>query len=92
MSSEILGWNRKSTEEERELAASCGAEEEALMRRTLPGIPHEQYRVLIMREVAKVKNPTTKDYAVAKSKVDRALVEQNMGIIIPAARPGRVTR
>lgn len=83
-------------EEERELARSCGAEEEALMRRTLNGIPHEDYRVLVVAAASKLakdpKNPTTRDYALAKGKIDDELVSRGLSVVVPAARPGRVTR
>ena len=59
---------------------------------TVPGIPHADYRVLVMRAVGKLsQNPTTKDYAIAKALVDRELGQRGIGIVIPAARPGRRT-
>lgn len=90
-------------EEDRELAGSCGAEQEAfsrqalgsptLMTKTLPGIPHEQYRVLVMTAALRLsKQPTTRDYAIAKSQVDKLLVARGLGVIIPSARPSRITR
>ncbi len=83
-------------EEERELAHSCGAEEDALMRRTLNGIPHNDYRVLVVAQARKLakdpRNPTTRDYAQAKAKIDNALVAQGLSVVVPRARPGRVTR
>jgi len=83
-------------EEERELARSCGAEEDALMRRTLNGIPHNDYRVLVVAAARKLaknpRNPTTRDYALAKTKIDDELVRRGLSVVVPHARPGRVTR
>jgi len=85
-------------EEDRELARSCGAEQEAferqsLMAKTLPGIPHTQYRVLVMGAALKLSsNPTTRHFAIAKSQVDKMLVARGLGVIIPNAKPPRVTR
>jgi hypothetical protein len=80
-------------EEARELARSCGAEESALMRRTMTGIPHTDYRVLVVTAAHRLSpNPTTKHYAKAKTAVDAALVARGLGVVIPDARPGRVTR
>ena len=88
--------NDELGEEARELAASCGAEEAALMRRTLNGIPHSDYRVLVVAAARKLakdpKNPTTKDFVVAKTQIDNELVARGLSVIIPRARPGRVTR
>lgn len=92
MTTEIMGGCRCG-EEEIELARSCGAEAISLLGRVMPGIPHEDYRVLVMKTaLAKNSQPTTKDFAVAKARVDRVLVDKGIGISIPAARPGRVTR
>ena len=101
MKHEICGYTVR--EEDRELARSCGAEQEAfsrqalgsptLMTKTLPGIPHEQYRVLVMAAALKLsKDPTTKDFALAKSQVDKMLVARGIGVVIPNAKPPRVTR
>jgi hypothetical protein len=80
--------NAGASEEERAYRAECGD----VLARTLPGIPHSEYRVLVMRQVAKLSpKPTTKDFAVAKAIVDFDLKRQGLGIVIPAARPGRRT-
>jgi hypothetical protein len=42
--------------------------------------------------LSKSLTPSTKDFAIAKARVDRVLVDKGIGISIPAARPGRVTR
>jgi hypothetical protein len=77
-----------SCEEDVALGDACGA----VLDRTVPGIPHADYRVLVMRTVMKFSsNPSTKDFAVAKAMVDRELKQKGIGIIIPAARPGRRT-
>lgn len=92
MKTEIMG-SCHCGEEELELARSCGAEAMSFLGRTLPGIPHEDYRVLVMTAaLAKNKQPSTRDFAVAKARVDKVLVDRGIGISIPAARPGRVTR
>jgi hypothetical protein len=98
MRKEIMGDCRCGSEEERELALSCGAEESSFMGRILPGIPHEDYRVLVTIAALKKaraqgqKAPSTKDFASAKMRVDNLLVDRGIGISIPSARPGRVTR
>ena len=78
MITEIMGYCHCG-EEEMELARSCGAEATSLLGRMLQGIPHDDYRVLVMT-------------ALANARVDRVLVDRGIGISIPAARPGRVTR
>ena len=89
--------------DERELAHACGAAERAyrarlgarsIMTRTLPGIPHEDYRLLVTAAAMRLSNnqPTTRHYASAKSIVDKSLVRRGIGIVIPSAKPGRVTR
>ena len=72
---------------------ACGSDA-SLMSRTLPGIPHEDYRLLVTAAAMRLSNgkPTTKHYAGAKSLVDRSLVNRGIGIVIPSAKPGRVTR
>lgn len=80
-------------DEERELAASCGDAGITFLRKTIPGIPHEDYRVLVLQKALKANpRPTTKDFARAQLEVDRALSKSGLGIVIPGARPGRVTR
>jgi hypothetical protein len=92
MKTEIMG-SCHCGEEDLELARSCGAEAMSFLGRVMPGIPHEDYRVLVMTTALKKnRNPTTKDFALAKARVDRVLVDKGLGISIPAARTGRVTR
>jgi hypothetical protein len=87
--------------DEREIAHSCGSAERAyrarlgqtLMTRTLPGIPHEDYRVLVMTTAfRRSSRPTTRDLALAKAQVDKMLVDRGLGVVIPHSKPGRVTR
>jgi hypothetical protein len=88
--------------DEMEISRSCGSAErayrarlngDALMTRTLPGIPHEDYRLMIMKMARKISTaPTTKDFALAKAQVDKQLVDRGLGVVIPHAKPGRVTR
>lgn len=72
--------------------------ERSILGKTLPGIPHEDYRVLVTAAALKLarargtQTPGTLDYARAKATVDAALVARGIGIVIPKARPGRVTR
>ena len=87
---EIMGTSKGSREESRIL--SCG--DDMVMTKVLPGIPHEDYRVLVTAAAMRLSNgqPATKHYAVAKKVVDRSLVNRGIGIVIPSAKPGRVTR
>ena len=88
--------------DDEEIACSCGSVERAylarlhgdsLMTRTLPGIPHEDYRLLVMKAALKLSpSPTTKEFAIAKARVDKELVDRGLGVVIPHAKPGRVTR
>jgi hypothetical protein len=87
---EIVGRAHEPGEEERAYDAECGSV--GLLDTTLPGLRHEDYRVLVMKETLKhSSNPTTKDFALAKIAVDQALKERGIGIIIPAAKPVRRT-
>ena len=88
---EIMGRSRGAREEARVL--SCG-DDTSLMSRTLPGIPHQDYRLLITAAAMKLSNgkPSTRHYANAKSLVDKSLVSRGIGIVIPRAKPGRITR
>ena len=71
---------------------TLGEQALSVLGRVLPGIPHEDYRVLVMATALnRNPRPTTKDFAIAKARVDRMLVHKGIGISIPAARPGRVT-
>jgi hypothetical protein len=87
---EIVRSVRGADEEERAYEEACGVG--SVFDKAQPGIPHQDYRVLIMQTVARLsKNPTTKDFALAKATVDRELAKQGVGIVIPAARPSRRT-
>jgi len=92
---EISGASWGSRRDDRELVQTG---EEPIMTRVIPGIPHEDYRVLVMKATSAVakgqgrKTPITADFASGKSKVDKMLVDRGVGVAIPGARPGRVTR
>lgn len=92
---EISGSSWGSRRENRELVQTG---EEPILQRTLPGIPHQDYRVLVMKATGALakgqgrKVPSTADFALGKSRVDQMLVERGLGVAIPGARPGRVTR
>jgi hypothetical protein len=72
--------------------------EEPIMTRVMPGIPHEDYRVLVMRATTTAAQssgrgtPSTADFANGKARVDKMLVDRGVGVAIPGAKPGRVTR
>jgi len=94
---------RKISEEEMELARSCGAETDAffrssLGRRTLTSVPHSDYRALATAAAYKIaqtrgaKSPNTLDHAKGKAAVDKLLVARGLGVTVPGAAPGRVTR
>jgi hypothetical protein len=94
---------RKLGEEELELARSSGVEAEAffrssLGRRTLSAVPHGDYRTLATAAAYKLaskrgeKVPSTLDHAKAKALVDKALVSRGLSVVVPGAKPGRVTR
>jgi hypothetical protein len=94
---------KPSEEEEVELANSCGAEADAFFRsslgqRTLTAVPHTDYRTLATAAAFKLarkrgaSSPSTLDHAKAKAAVDRALVARGLGVVVPGAAPGRVTR
>jgi len=85
--------SRGLSEEDRELGRSSGVEQAALFRRTLTTIPHADYRTLVVREVYRTtKHPTAADWAKAKQKVEATLIDQNLAVAIPQAKPVRVTR
>jgi hypothetical protein len=92
---EITGSSWGSRRDARELVQ---AGEEPIMTRVVPGIPHSDYRVLVVKAasaLAKTQGrvtPSTADYARGKAKVDQMLVDRGVGVAIPGARPGRVTR
>jgi hypothetical protein len=91
MKTEITGQSRGRAEEERAFGESCG-EMPNVFDKARPGIPHADYRVLVMRAALKLSSkPTTKDFALAKAHVDRELASQGIGVVIPAARPSRRT-
>jgi hypothetical protein len=92
---EIAGSSWGSRRDDRDLVQTG---EEPIMTRVVPGVPHEDYRVLVMRASSIVAEgrgrriPSTADYARGKAKVDKMLVDRGVGVAIPGARPGRVTR
>jgi len=96
MSEEELALGAEGSCERAALARqiSSGIGDNSLMSRTLPGIPHEDYRLLVTAAAMRLSNnqPTTRHYASAKSIVDKSLVRRGIGIVIPSAKPGRVTR
>jgi hypothetical protein len=82
---------RRPSEEERAYEEDCGGSPN-VFDKAQSGMPHKDYRVLIMQTVARLsQNPTTKDFALAKAQVDKELARQGIGIVIPAARPSRRT-
>ena len=95
MSVEIMGASWGSRREDRELVQTG---EEPIMTRVIPGIPHSDYRVLVVKAANTLaagqgrNTPDTVDYARGKAKIDQMLVSQGVGVAIPGARPGRVTR
>lgn len=87
----IVGNVRRRGEEEQAYAEACG-ETPHVFDKAQPGIPHKDYRVLVMRAALGLsKSPTTKDFALAKAAVDRELANQGIGVVISAARPSRKT-
>jgi len=96
---EIMGPSFGERRERRDVSRACGAgESEKIFGRVLPAIGHQDYRVLVTRGAVDLasssgrRTPATRDFARAKLAVDRALVDRGLGIKIPGARPGRVTR
>jgi hypothetical protein len=93
---EIIGRSWSSLREAQDVTRACG--EDLLASKTIPKIPHSDYRVLVTAaaiQQAKLRGataPETKDYATGKSTVDKMLVERGLGVRIPHAQPGRVTR
>ena len=94
MSTEIMG----SSWGERADALEMSRSGEAVFDNVRPGISHDDYRVLVTTAALRsargrgTKNPNTRDYARSKQVVDKLLLERGLGIKIPGARPGRVTR
>lgn len=100
MKTEIVKVQGRTSEEDQAYAEACGElgvsgrqnESMGVFDKAQPGIPHKDYRVLIMQTVAKLSpNPQTKHFALAKAKIDRELARQGIGVVIPAARPSRRT-
>ena len=57
-------------------------------------IPHDNYRVAVMKAAVKSAGggrPSTKDYFVAKSAVDKVIGKSGITIYMPGAKPGRRT-
>ena len=93
MKTEIYGNVRRKSEEEQAYEEDCGFSPN-VFDKAQPGIPHQDYRVLVLRTASKLAStsrPTTKDFALAKAHVDRELANQGIGVVIPAARPSRRT-
>jgi len=92
---EISGSSWGSRRDDRELVQ---AGDEPIFQRTMPGIPHGQYRVLVMKAAGTLARgngrgaPSTSDFARGKAQVDKMLVDRGVGVAIPGAAPGRVTR
>lgn len=93
---EIVGRSWSQISEARDVSRSGG--EDLMRSKTVPKIPHSDYRVLVTAAAlnqAKLrgsKTAETIDYAKGKSQVDQLLVERGLGVKIPNAQPGRVTR
>lgn len=94
MSTEIMG----SSWGERADALEMSSSGEAVFDNVRPAITHGDYRVLVTTAALRSasgrgkKTPATRDYALAKQAVDKLLLERGLGIKIPSARPGRVTK
>ena len=92
---EISGSSWGSRREQHDLSQSG---EETILQKTLPGIPHQDYRVLVMKATGALAKcsgreiPNTADFAQGKAQVDKMLVDRGLGVAIPGAQPGRVTR
>ena len=57
-------------------------------------IPHENYRVAVMKAAVKSANgtkPSTKDFFKAKAAVDKVIGKSGITIYMPGAQPGRRT-
>lgn len=94
---EIVGRSWSSKREARDVARASGSPN-VLSSKTVPRIPHGDYRVLVtaaaMRQ-AKLRGGSsveTRDHAAGKAAVDKMLVEKGLGVQIPCSTPGRVTR
>lgn len=94
MPQEIVGASLGSLAEK----ATETSGDESVFDRVKPAVTHGDYRTAVTRAALKLAgarqstSPTTLDYARAKSAVDKTLVARGLGIRIPHARPGRVTR
>ncbi len=65
MKREIVNSGRAKGEEEQAYEEACG---DSILNKSIPGIPHPDYRVLIMKEaLKKASQPTTKDFAPSPS-------------------------
>jgi hypothetical protein len=80
-------------------AAASGYQPEpelrGMFRAPAPGLPHEAYRVAILRRARRLtggKQPTAKQMAQAQASVDKDMRMHGLDVAIPGGRPGRVTR
>jgi hypothetical protein len=98
---EIVGRSWSSRRDARDVAAAGGSAAcglDLLRNKTITKIPHGDYRVLVtaaalgQAKLRGAKDTNTSDYAIGKSKVDKLLVDRDLGVSVPCARPGRVTR
>ena len=90
-------------EEERAMAQEGGACERAALRRRTgvsgpsfvgAAIPNNVYRATIVKHAIKSaggKTPTTKDFFLAKAKVDKVIGKAGISLYLPGAKPGRRT-
>ena len=86
-------------EEAAALAGDGGAVECAALRRSRSSgmgnsIPHDNYRVAVMKAAVKSANggrPSTKDYFAAKAAVDKVIGKSGISVYMPGAKPGRRT-
>jgi hypothetical protein len=98
---EIVGRSWASRRDDRDVAQvedSRAGGDDLMASKTVPRIPHSDYRVLATAAAvqhARLRGSSTvetRDHAAGKDLVDKLLVERGLGVRIPHARPGRVTR
>jgi hypothetical protein len=82
---------KAADDEEMSLGDDCGEERSSFIG---DAIPHDTYRAAVMLTAIKAaggRNPTTKDFFAAKTKIDNKLGNMGVAIYIPGARPSRKT-
>jgi hypothetical protein len=82
---------KAADDEEMSLGDDCGEEGSSFIG---DAIPHDTYRAAVMLTAIKAaggRNPTTKDFFAAKTKIDNKLGNMGVAIYIPGARPSRKT-